>query len=48
MKRIAAPMFGGIITALLIQLVFYPAIFFMVKKKEMIKNDMIRENEQAD
>jgi len=47
MKRIAAPMFGGIITAMLIQLVFYPAIFFVVKKREMKKNNMIKENEQV-
>jgi len=43
MKRIVAPMFGGIITAMLIQLAFYPAIFFVVKKREMKKNNMITE-----
>ena len=41
MKRIVAPMFGGIITALLIQLAFYPAIFFIVKKREMKKQHLI-------
>ncbi|MBE0649458.1 MAG: efflux RND transporter permease subunit [Bacteroidales bacterium] len=42
MKRIAAPMFGGIITALLIQRAFYPAIFYMVKKREMKKQNLIK------
>jgi len=37
MKRIAAPMFGGIITALVIQLAFYPAIFYVIKKKQVLK-----------
>jgi Cu(I)/Ag(I) efflux system membrane protein CusA/SilA len=41
MKRIVAPMFGGIITAMLIQLAFYPAIFFIVKKREMKKQHLI-------
>ena len=42
MKRIAAPMFGGIVTALIIQLAFYPAIFYVVKKKQVIK--LIKQN----
>ena len=37
MKRIAAPMFGGIITALIIQLAFYPAIFYVIKKRQVLK-----------
>jgi Cu(I)/Ag(I) efflux system membrane protein CusA/SilA len=37
MKRIAAPMFGGIITALIIQLAFYPAIFYLIKKRQVLK-----------
>jgi copper/silver efflux system protein len=37
MKRIASPMFGGIITALIIQLAFYPAIFYIIKKKQVLK-----------
>lgn len=48
MKRIVAPMFGGIITALLIQLAFYPAIFYVVKKREMKKNNMITEVHKED
>ncbi len=37
MKRIAAPMFGGIITAMIIQLAFYPAIFYVIKKRQVLK-----------
>jgi Cu(I)/Ag(I) efflux system membrane protein CusA/SilA len=37
MKRIAAPMAGGIVTAVIIQLVFYPAIYYIIKKKEVKK-----------
>ena len=42
MKRIAAPMFGGIITALIIQLAFYPAIFYLIKKRQVLK--LIKQN----
>ena len=48
MKRIVAPMFGGIITAMLIQLAFYPAIFYIVKKREMKKENRITEEEKED
>jgi Cu(I)/Ag(I) efflux system membrane protein CusA/SilA len=37
MKRIAAPMVGGIFTSFLMELLVYPAIYFIWKKKE-IKN----------
>ncbi len=33
MKRIAAPMVGGVITSVLMELLVYPAIYFMWKKK---------------
>ncbi len=46
MKRIAAPMFGGIITALIIQLAFYPAIFYVIKKKQVLK--LISNNQERD
>ena len=42
MKRIAAPMFGGILTTMIIGLTFYPAIFFIIKKIEVKK--LIKEN----
>ncbi|MGA8264817.1 MAG: CusA/CzcA family heavy metal efflux RND transporter [Ignavibacteriaceae bacterium] len=44
MKRIAAPMFGGIITAMIIQLAFYPAIFYVIKKKQVLK--LINQNNE--
>ncbi len=37
MKRIAAPMVGGIITSLIMELTLYPAIFFVIKKREVNK-----------
>lgn len=40
MKRIAAPMVGGILTSMIMELTVYPAIFYTIKKREMklIKN----------
>lgn len=35
MKRIAAPMVGGIFTSFLMELLIYPAIYFLWKKKEL-------------
>ena len=35
MKRIAAPMVGGIFTSMVMELTVYPAIFFLVKKREI-------------
>jgi Cu(I)/Ag(I) efflux system membrane protein CusA/SilA len=35
MKRIAAPMVGGIFTSFIMELVVYPAIYFLWKKKEV-------------
>jgi Cu(I)/Ag(I) efflux system membrane protein CusA/SilA len=37
MKRIAAPMVGGILTSLIMELTVYPAIFFAIKKRELKK-----------
>lgn len=37
MKRIAAPMVGGIITSLIMELTLFPAIFYIIKKKEVKK-----------
>ena len=42
MKRIAAPMFGGILTTMIIGLTFYPAIFYIIKKIEIKK--LLKEN----
>jgi Cu(I)/Ag(I) efflux system membrane protein CusA/SilA len=35
MKRIAAPMVGGLITSTLLELLIYPAIYMLLKKKEV-------------
>jgi len=37
MKRIAAPMVGGIITSFIMELTVYPAIFYLIKKREVNK-----------
>ncbi len=37
MKRIAAPMVGGIITSMLMELTLFPAIFYIIKKRELKK-----------
>ncbi|OGU54586.1 MAG: cation transporter [Ignavibacteria bacterium RBG_13_36_8] len=38
MKRIAAPMVGGIITSMIMELTVYPAIFYTIKKREVLKS----------
>jgi Cu(I)/Ag(I) efflux system membrane protein CusA/SilA len=45
MKRIAAPMFGGIFTSLIMELTVFPAIFYLVKKGEVKK--IIEQNNQG-
>ncbi|MGQ7718998.1 efflux RND transporter permease subunit [Melioribacter sp. OK-1-Me] len=40
MKRIAAPMVGGIITSMIMELTVYPAIYYSIKKREIIKNNL--------
>jgi Cu(I)/Ag(I) efflux system membrane protein CusA/SilA len=42
MKRIAAPMFGGILTTMIIGLTFYPAVFYLLKISEVKK--LMKEN----
>lgn len=37
MKRIAAPMVGGIITSMIMELTVYPAIYYSIKRKEVKK-----------
>lgn len=36
MKRIAAPMVGGLVTSFAMELLVYPAIYFLWKKKEVV------------
>jgi Cu(I)/Ag(I) efflux system membrane protein CusA/SilA len=35
MKRIAAPMIGGVVTSALLELVVYPAIYFVWKARAL-------------
>jgi Cu(I)/Ag(I) efflux system membrane protein CusA/SilA len=35
MKRIAAPMVGGVITSAVLELILYPVIYFLLMKKEV-------------
>ncbi len=35
MKRIAAPMIGGIVTSMLMELTVYPAIYYLIKKRKL-------------
>ncbi len=44
MKRIAAPMAGGIFTSLIMELTIFPAIFYIWKRRELRKNNLITEN----
>jgi Cu(I)/Ag(I) efflux system membrane protein CusA/SilA len=37
MKRIAAPMVGGILTSMIMELTVYPAIFYAIKRREVKK-----------
>jgi len=37
MKRIAAPMVGGILTSMIMELTLFPAIFYAIKKRELKK-----------
>jgi len=42
MKRIAAPMVGGILTSMIMELTVYPAIFYAIKRREVKK--LLEEN----
>jgi copper/silver efflux system protein len=39
MKRIAAPMIGGLVTSFLMELLVYPAVYFLWKRKEVSADD---------
>lgn len=41
MKRIAAPMIGGIFTSLIMELTIFPAIFYIIKKRKLRKQGLI-------
>jgi Cu(I)/Ag(I) efflux system membrane protein CusA/SilA len=38
MKRIAAPMVGGLVTSFLMELLVYPAIYLLWKKRELARS----------
>jgi len=37
MKRIAAPMVGGLVTAVMLELLIYPVIYSIIKEREILK-----------
>ncbi len=45
MKRIAAPMVGGIFTSLIMELTIFPAIFYIIKKRKLKKEHGLIEEE---
>jgi Cu(I)/Ag(I) efflux system membrane protein CusA/SilA len=44
MKRIAAPMVGGLFTSFLMELLVYPAIYLLWKWHKEVKQNIVREN----
>jgi Cu(I)/Ag(I) efflux system membrane protein CusA/SilA len=40
MKRIAAPMVGGLATSFLLELLVYPAIYYLWKRKEVVEGPL--------
>ena len=47
MKRIAAPMAGGIFTSLIMELTIFPAIFYIIKKRKLKKEHALTEKTQT-
>jgi Cu(I)/Ag(I) efflux system membrane protein CusA/SilA len=43
MKRIATPMIGGVITSTLMELLVYPAIFYLWRARKLQRNAMVTE-----
>lgn len=37
MKRVAAPMVGGLVTSFLLELLVYPAIYYLWRRKELLR-----------
>jgi Cu(I)/Ag(I) efflux system membrane protein CusA/SilA len=42
MKRIAAPMVGGVVTSTILELIIYPAIYMLWKGREIRKVEAAR------
>jgi Cu(I)/Ag(I) efflux system membrane protein CusA/SilA len=47
MKRIAAPMVGGLVTSFLLELLVYPAVYFLWKRREVVPGPATPEAEVA-
>jgi len=43
MKRIAAPMVGGLATSFLLELLVYPSIYYLWKRKEVVEGPITPE-----
>jgi len=41
MKRIAAPMIGGLLTSFVMELLVYPPVYYLWKKKEVVDDDTL-------
>ena len=41
MKRIAAPMVGGLVTSFVLELLVYPAVYFLWKRRELVDEPVI-------
>jgi len=45
MKRIAAPMIGGLITSFLLELLIYPVVFYLWKQRSYFNNPTTKPEE---
>ncbi|MBN2614288.1 MAG: efflux RND transporter permease subunit [Bacteroidales bacterium] len=45
MKRIAAPMIGGIVTSLIMELTIFPAVYYIIKKRKIKNEQRINETD---
>jgi len=48
MKRIATPMVGGVVTSTLMELLVYPAIFFLWRKHTLRKEDLLNDTSDSE
>ncbi len=48
MKRIAAPMVGGLVTSFLLELLVYPAVYFLWKRHEVVPGPATPESPEAE
>lgn len=44
MKRIAAPMVGGVVTSVIMKLAIYPVLYFLWRKRGLLKDEPIESN----